>query len=248
MRADDDGAARLERNQDLVDGGRGRVRGRHDRRDDAERLGDLDDLPILDPPDDPDRLHRADEAVDLVGGEEVLLDLVGDDAVARFLVRQAGERLGLGRGGLGHGIDDGVDLFLGELGEETRGLLRAAREGARFVNRGQVAIGLGRGLRHAGPERAEGGLRLGVLDLGEDFLDFRVRAGDDVDRDELAYAPRRRRARVGRRLDRADITADEYGDVAGADVFLPDEHDVGGLHHGVGGLDGSDEAFGFDHS
>ena len=68
-------------------------------------------------------------------------------------MRQPGEGLGLRRGGLGHGIDDGVDLFLGELGEETGGLLRAPREGARFVNRGQVAIGLGRGLRHAGPEQ-----------------------------------------------------------------------------------------------
>ena len=149
MRADHDRAARLERDQDLVDGGGRRVRGRDDRGDDAERLGDLDDLPVLDAPDDADRLHRPDEAVDLVGGEEVLLDLVGDDAVAGFLVRQPGEGLGLRRGGLRHRVDDGVDLFLGELGEEARGFLRAARERARFVNGGQVAIGLGRGLRHA---------------------------------------------------------------------------------------------------
>ena len=149
MRADDDRASRLERDQDLVDGrGRGVGRG-DDCRDDAEGLGDLDDLAVLDSSDDADRLHRADEAVDLVGREEVLLDLVGDDAVARLLVSEPGERLRLGRRGLRHAVDDGVDLLLRELRQNSGRLLRAAREGARFVNGGEVAIALGRGLRHA---------------------------------------------------------------------------------------------------
>ena len=99
--------------------------------------------------DDADRLHRPDEVVDLLRGEEVLLDLVGDDAVAGFLVRQPGERLGLRRDGRRHGVDDRVDLLLGQLGERRRGLFGAPRERAGFADRGEVAIGLGRGLSHA---------------------------------------------------------------------------------------------------
>ena len=56
--------------------------------------------------DHADGLHRPDESVDLLGGEEVLLNLVGDDAVAGFFDGQAGERLGLRRRGRGHGVDD----------------------------------------------------------------------------------------------------------------------------------------------
>ena len=96
MRADDDGAARLQRDQHLIDRGGRRVGRRDDGRDDAERLGDLDDLPILDAVDHADGLHRPDELVDLSGGEQVLLDLVGDDAVAGLLDGQAGQRLGVG--------------------------------------------------------------------------------------------------------------------------------------------------------
>ena len=39
-----------------------------------------------------------------------------------------------------------------------------------------------------------------------------------------------------------------HGHVAGADVLLADEDDVGRLDHGVRGLDGADEALGLDHS
>ena len=47
MRAEDDRAARLDGDQDLVDGRRRRVRRGHDGRDHAERLGDLDDAAVL---------------------------------------------------------------------------------------------------------------------------------------------------------------------------------------------------------
>ena len=67
-------------------------------------------------------------------------------------------------------------------------------------------------------------------------------------RDQLADAAGGRGAGVGGGLDRADVAADEHGDVAGADVFLADQDDVGGLDHGVGGLDRADEAAGFDHA
>ena len=92
--------------------------------------------------DDADRLHRPDEVVDLLRGEEVLLNLVVDDAVAGLLDGEPGEGLGLRRGGGGHRVDDGVDLFLAELGELEPGLLGAAREGARLGDRGEVAVGL----------------------------------------------------------------------------------------------------------
>ena len=92
--------------------------------------------------DDADRLHRLDELVDLLGREEILLNLVGDDPVAGFLDGEARERFGLRRGGGGHRVDDRVDLFLVELGELEPGLLRAAGERARFGDGREIAIGL----------------------------------------------------------------------------------------------------------
>ena len=41
--------------------------------------------------------------------------------------------------------------------------------------------------------------------------------------DELADAPRRGRARVGRRFHGTDVAAHHHRDVAGADVFLADQ-------------------------
>ena len=79
-------------------------------------------------------------------------------------------------------------------------------------------------------------------------LDFGVRPRNDVHGDQLADAPRGGRAGIGRGLDRADVAAREHRDVAGADVLLADEHDVGGFDHRVGGLDGADEAARFDHA
>jgi hypothetical protein len=66
VRADHDGAARLERDQDLVDRRGGRVGRRNDGGDDAERLRDLDDLAIVVAGDDAHRFHRPDEVVDLL--------------------------------------------------------------------------------------------------------------------------------------------------------------------------------------
>ena len=112
MRTDDDGAARLQRDQNLVDGGGGGIRGRDDRADDPERLGDLDDLAILEPIHDADRLHRPNEPIDRLRREQILLDFVGDDAEAGFLLCEPRERLRVRRHRRGHRIDDGVDLLL----------------------------------------------------------------------------------------------------------------------------------------
>jgi hypothetical protein len=53
---------------------------------------------------------------------------------------------------------------------------------------------------------------------------------------------------VCRSFHRADVAADHHGHVAGTDVFLTDQHDVGRLHHRVGCLDRPNETFGLDHS
>src|SRR5581483_9032294 len=144
---------RLESDQDLVNGRGGGVGRRNDRGDNAERLGDLDHPPVFVPGDDADRAHRPDEAIDLVGGEEVLLDLVLDDAVARLLDGKPREPLRLGRRRRGHRIDNCVDLFLAELGELHPRLLGTAGERARLGDRGEIAVGLRAALdgRHHAP-------------------------------------------------------------------------------------------------
>ena len=91
--------------------------------------------------DDADRLHRPDEVVDLLRAEEVLLDLVGDDAVAGFFDGEPGERFGLRRRGGGHRVDDGVDALLAELGQLEPGLLGAPRQRAGLGDGGEIAIG-----------------------------------------------------------------------------------------------------------
>ena len=94
------------------------------------------------PRDDADGLHRPDELVDLLRREEVLLDLVFDDAVAGFLDGEPRERFGVRRRGRGHRVDDGVDVLLAEFRELEPRLLGAARERARFGDRREIAIGL----------------------------------------------------------------------------------------------------------
>ena len=77
-----------------------------------QRLGDLDDPLVFEPRDDSDRLHRLDEGVHLVAREEVLLDLVGDNAKAGLFHGQPREGLCLRSHGGGHLVHDGVDLGL----------------------------------------------------------------------------------------------------------------------------------------
>jgi hypothetical protein len=69
-----------------------------------------------------------------------------------------------------------------------------------------------------------------------------------VDRDELADAAGRGGAGIGGRLYGADIAAHQHRYVPSADVFLADEHDVGGLDHRVGGFHRSDQPARFDHA
>jgi hypothetical protein len=72
--------------------------------------------------------------MDLLGAEEVFLNLVVDDAVARFLDGKSREGFGLSRCGGGHGINDGVDALLAEFSELGPGVFCATSERTRFGN------------------------------------------------------------------------------------------------------------------
>ncbi len=69
-----------------------------------------------------------------------------------------------------------------------------------------------------------------------------------MDGDELAHAAGGGSPGVGGGLDGADVAANHDGDVGGADLNLADVLDAGGLDHGVGGLDGTDQPQGFNHA
>src|SRR5215475_416556 len=64
-----------------------------------------------------------------------------------------------------------------------------------------------------------------------DGVDVGVRPRDHVDRHDLA-----------------DVAAHDRGHVATAGLLVPDELDLGGLDHRVGGLDHADETLDLDHS
>ena len=83
------------------------------------------------------------------------------------------------------------------------------------------------------------------FDFGRIFSTSACGPRDHVHRDQLADAPRGGGAGVGRGLHRADVAAHHHRDVARADVFLADQHDVGGLDHGVGRFDRADETLWF---
>ena len=142
----DNGAARLERDQYLIDRRRCRVRGGHDRGDDAERLANLDNLLVFDSIDNAYGLHRLDELVYLARAEQVFLNLVGDDAVAGFLHGKARERLGVKGHRVSHGGDDGVDLFLGEFRENRLRLPGGGGKRPSLRDRLEILVRTGRAI------------------------------------------------------------------------------------------------------
>ncbi len=75
-----------------------------------------------------------------------------------------------------------------------------------------------------------------------------MRPGNHVNGDQLADSTGSGGAGVGRRLDGADIAAHQHRDVAGANVFGPDQHHIRGFDHRIGGLDRANEPAGFDHT
>ena len=140
MRADDDGTACFQRDENLIDGRRRRVGRRNNRRNDPERLRDLDNFSILEAAQDADGLHRPYEAVNPIGRKLVFLDLVGNHPVSGFLDRQLREGFALRRDRGRHRIDDCVDALLRQLRDFHLGLLRSARKRACFGHRSKIAI------------------------------------------------------------------------------------------------------------
>src|SRR6266446_9097195 len=84
------------------------------------------------------------------------------------------------------------------------------------------------GLRTAGP-------------MSQDFFCFVKRTGDNVNADEFSNAAGCDGTRFSRGFHGIRIAANQDDDVAVSEVFLANEDDVGGLHHGIGRLNGSDE-------
>src|SRR5262245_58865570 len=79
-------------------------------------------------------------------------------------------------------------------------------------------------------------------------VDVGVRPRDHVDRDHLADALGGALAGLGGGAHRGDVAAHDRGDEAAAGLLVTDQLDLGGLHHGVGGLDHAGEPLHFDHS
>ena len=75
-----------------------------------------------------------------------------------------------------------------------------------------------------------------------------MRGGNDVDGDEFAHPPCRRRSRIRGGLYRAHVASDGNRNVAGANIFFSLQCNFGGLHHRIRRLDCADQSFGFDHA
>src|ERR1043166_7941005 len=80
------------------------------------------------------------------------------------------------------------------------------------------------------------------------LAELAVRAWDYVYRDQFSNAGGGFRASLGSRLDRADVAVDDDGHQPVADLLPPDDRDVGGLAHRVGGGQRGHIALGFDHA
>ena len=81
----------------------------------------------------------------------------------------------------------------------------------------------------------------------KDFFGFVEGTRNDVNADEFADAACRHRTRFGGGFHRANISADENGDVAVEEIFFADQNDIGGFDHGVCGFHSSDKTACFNH-
>src|SRR5687767_11503389 len=82
---------------------------------------------------------------------------------------------------------------------------------------------------------------------GQDVFEIRVRARNDMHRDQLADAPRRGRAGIRSGFDRRDVAAHDGRHIARANLFPTHQAHLGGLDHGIGGLNHGHQALGLDH-
>src|SRR5215831_9697095 len=80
----------------------------------------------------------------------------------------------------------------------------------------------------------------------QDQVDIGVRPRNHVHRNQLADAFCAARSGLGGGLYRRDVASHDGSDVSTADLFVPNELDLGRLHHGVRCLHHPDEPFGLD--
>ena len=142
------------------------------------------------------------------------------------------------------GDQTGADLLLAHQGH-----VGALQHGVGGLDGGGEAVGL---------DHAQGGvyrhLLPGVLGAlahggplgGHDPGQVGVGPGDDVDAEQLAHPGGGLLAGVGGGLHRAHLAGDDDGGQAGADGVGADELHVGGLQHGVGGLDIAHQTLGLN--
>jgi hypothetical protein len=82
----------------------------------------------------------------------------------------------------------------------------------------------------------------------EDLHQVFVRTGQNVRADQFADFAGGLGPGIDGRLDAADVAGGEDGDQTAADGNGFDQGDIGGLDHGVAGLDAADVALGFNHA
>jgi len=78
--------------------------------------------------------------------------------------------------------------------------------------------------------------------IGQQSCEIRVRAGDDVGKDQFATQSfDRLTSDVNRRLDGSNVPSDHDRDISGADFFLAGQCDVGSLEHIIGRMQCGDQ-------
>src|ERR1035441_9974228 len=164
------------------------------RRHYAQGCADRDDFffgEFAEDADGPDAAHTAREPIAV---EQILDVLVFGVAVAGLFDGHIGEALGIGAGGGGHTLHNGVHLFLRIRAVFLPGSERLFDFGADLLYGEEVFV-----FEHDP-------LLLGVAG-GEDFLDLLMRAGDHVDANQFTDATGGGGTGVGGSLDGADVAA-----------------------------------------
>jgi len=121
MRAEDRGIPRLDGHDAFEENGRRGIGDWRKRKDDADRLGDLDDAPFRKLANHANRTFVFYVVVNKLGGHHVLEGFVFEHSKPGFLNRQASEVLSLLKSGHNHRLNNVVDVLLRELGEDGGG-------------------------------------------------------------------------------------------------------------------------------
>ena len=235
MRAENDGVARFERNERLVNRRGSGIGSGQNGRHHSHGNAHLHHFFFRQLAQYADRLHAPHAPRQPVRAQDVLDVLILGVAVAGLFHRHLGETPGIGARGGPHPLDDGVDLLLGKATVFEPCGIGLLDLGADLLDREKVFV-----LDHHPL----------LLDTasGEDPFHLLMRPWDHVNADQLADAPGRGRTRVRGRLHRAHIAAHGDAHHARPGVLLALQHHVGGLAHGIGGLYGTHQTLRFNQA